>query len=801
MNAPLPPLARTSISLPIAGMTCATCAHTVEKALNRLPSVEAQVNLATETAHISFDPQMIDPRALEQAVLNTGYETPRQHVQFTVGGMTCSTCSARVENALLAIPGVVSASVNLAGERAYVDFLQGVTRPLDLIAAIERAGYTANPADADAERQASLEALEAEKQRWELIQVITALALATPLTLPMFGVNVNGAVQWALATPVQFIFGERFYVAAWKALRARTGNMDLLVALGTTTAYVYSVFLLFQSHAGPLGDHHGHLYFEAAAVIIALVMLGKHLEARAKRSTTAAIRALMALRPDVARIERNGEEVEAPIAAIAPGDIVVVRPGERVPIDGEILSGTSALDESMLTGESLPIEKSPGDRVTGGSINGSGFLRVRTLAVGGQSVLSRIIALVENAQARKAPVAQLVDQVAAVFVPIVLACALVTFLGWWLIGRDAGAGLINAVTVMVIACPCALGLATPTAFMVGTGAAARAGILIRDAEALERAHRATIVVFDKTGTLTEGKPKVTDIIAADGPDADEVLRLAAAAQQGSEHPLGRAILADANHIKLPPVENFAAITGKGLSARVENRAIVIGNRRLMEDMGVAFEALESRAAALEGDGCTVIWVADAEDRRLLGIVALADTVKPNAKEAIRRLKARGVKTILVTGDNPRTAAVVARAVGVDRVEAGVLPDGKVEIVRALHREGHVVAMVGDGVNDAPALAAADAGIAMGGGADVAMSAAGVTLMRGDPLLVCDALDISRATYAKIRQGLFWAFIYNVAGIPLAALGALNPMFAGAAMALSSVSVVLNALTLRRWKPS
>ncbi len=792
---------RASIQLPIGGMTCATCANTVENALCRLPGVEAEVNLAGETAHVTFDPARTSASALENAVLDAGYEVPHDHVELLIGGMTCATCAGRVEKALLGTRGVVSAAVNLAGEKAYVEVLRGAVEVSDLVRAVENAGYTAQPAIDDAARQAEIERQDAEDQRWEFYKVLTALGLSAPLTLPMFGIDVHPVIQWALATPVQFIFGERFYVAAWKALRARTGNMDLLVVLGTSAAYFYSVALMFFGNAH--AEHGGqapHLYFEAASVVISLVMLGKWLEARAKRSTTQAIRALMALRPDKARIERDGKEVEIPLAAVAMGDIALVRPGERVPVDGLIRTGASTLDESMLTGESMPVEKTVGAKVTGGSINGNGFLRIETTAVGAQSTLSRIIALVEHAQAKKAPVQKLVDKVAAVFVPVVLLFALATFLGWWLVMGDAQAGLINAVTVMVIACPCALGLATPTSFMVGTGSAARAGILIRDAEALEQAHAIDAVILDKTGTLTEGKPAVTDIVPASDANGDELLRLAAAAQQGSEHPLGKAILAHAGGLTLPAVENFVALTGRGLTARVDNRDIAIGNRRLMSEQQVDTAAMESQAEKLESEGRTVMWVADGGHRQLLGLIAVADTIKPQSAEAIRLLKARTITPVLVTGDNERTAAVVARQLGIERVEAGVLPDGKVKVVEALRAEGRTIAMVGDGVNDAPALAAADVGMAMGTGTDVAMSTAGITLMRGDPLLIADAIDISSATYRKIKQGLFWAFVYNVVGIPLAALGILNPMFAGAAMAMSSVSVVTNALLLRRWTP-
>jgi Cu+-exporting ATPase len=783
--------ARANIVLPIEGMTCATCAGRVESALAKLPGVSAQVNLAGEQAHIAYDPQSATPTDLVCAIEAAGYDVPSAHYRLIIEGMTCATCVGRVEKALLGVPGITKAEVNLATETADVEGV-GV-RAVDLIGAVKDAGYGARLLTDDAGRNAQAEARDAARRRAEGWRVVAAIALAAPLMLPMFGIPLPGWVQLLLATPVQFVLGGRFYVAAWKAVRAGSGNMDLLVALGTSAAYFFSLWLLTQPHAH-------HLYFEAAAVVIALVLLGKWLETRAKRSTTLAIRSLMALRPENARIERNGTEIEVPVSAVSVGDVVVMRPGERAPVDGRIIEGQSALDESLITGESLPVEKHAGDKVIGGSINGSGLLRVETIAVGAQSALARIIALVESAQAKKAPVQKLVDRVSAVFVPVVLVVAAITLAGWSLAGDFAG-GLIAAVSVMVIACPCALGLATPTAFMVGTGAAARAGILIRDPQALEHGRNVDTVILDKTGTLTEGKPAVTDIIALAPTSEGDLLRLAAAAQQGSEHPLAHAILTHYREtIPLPRVEQFQSQTGRGLTANVDGRALAIGNRRLMGEHNIDASALEARAAELEIQGRTVMWIGECtEQPRLLGVIGVADPIKPHAAQAVQRLIAAGVTPYLITGDNERTAAYVAQLVGVERVFAGVLPEGKAAAVEGLRKEGRHVAMVGDGVNDAPALAAADVGIAMGAGADVAMNTAGVTLMRSDPLLIADAIDISRATYAKIRQGLFWAFVYNVVGMPIAAFGLLDPVYAGAAMALSSFSVVANALLLRRWK--
>jgi Cu+-exporting ATPase len=786
---------RRHVVLPIEGMTCATCAGRVEKALRSLPGVEATVNLTAEHADVLFDPTRLAPSELGEAIVRAGYDVPHETRELAVSGMTCATCSGRVEKALSAAPGVTRAEVNLATERASVEGMAGVLKPADLIAAVQRAGYGAEMLTDDVERDKAMVVAEDRRFKHETWRVAAAVVLSAPLLLPMFGVMLPAWLQFALATPVQFIIGGRFYVAAWKALRAFTGNMDLLVSLGTSAAYFYSLYLML---AGPPGTH---LYFEAAAVVIALIMVGKWLEARAKRSTTAAIQALMSLRPDKARVERDGTEIEVPVAAVAVGDVVVVRPGEKLPVDGIVIGGDSAVDESLLTGESLPVGKTSGDHVTGGSINGSGLLRIETTAVGAQSTLSRIIALVENAQAKKPPVQRLVDRVAAIFVPVVVGVALVTLLGWWLIAGNFTGGVIASVAVMVIACPCSLGLATPTALMVGTGAAAKAGILIRDAEALERAHKLDTVILDKTGTVTEGKPAVTDLVP-NGIGELELLSLAAAAQKGSEHPLARAVLTNAGGMALPALAEFQSHAGMGLTALVNGRRIAIGNRRLMREKGILTDAMEAQAAGLEAQGRTVMWIGAPDTAAsLLGLIAVADPLKPTAAAAVRRLHAIGIETVLLTGDNERTAAAVASQLGIRRVLAGVLPAEKAAEVQRLQAEGRHVGMVGDGVNDAPALAAADIGIAMGNGADVAMQTAGITLMRGDPLLISDAIAVSRATYNKIREGLFWAFIYNVIGISAAALGLLSPVIAGAAMALSSVSVVTNALLLRRWRPA
>lgn len=779
----------------VEGMTCASCSTRVEKALARLPGVaSASVNLATERAAVDADAS-VDAAALQAAVDKAGYVLKPQALRLHIEGMTCASCVARVEKALNKVPGVLSATVNLATETA--DIVSAADNLGALQAAVERAGYRATlPAAAP-----ELAPRGALPEWWP---VALAVALSLPLALPMVGMlwgahwMLPGGLQFLLATPVQFWLGARFYVAGWKALRAGSGNMDLLVALGTSAAWGLSVWLWLTAAPGTMP----HLYFEASAVVITLVLLGKWLETRAKRQTTDAIRALNALRPDTARVRRDGIEIELPLAQVVVGDEVVIRPGERVPVDGDIVDGASQVDESLITGESLPVAKQVGDRVTGGAVNGEGRLLVRTRAIGAETVLARIVRLVESAQARKAPIQRLVDQVSAVFVPVVIALAVLTFGGWMIAGAGVETALLNAVAVMVIACPCALGLATPTAIMVGTGAAARHGILIKDAEALEIAHRVSVVAFDKTGTLTEGRPELVAFEPADGAPG-ELLALAAALQAGSEHPLARAVTAAAarDGLIVPPADALAAVAGRGIEATVDGRALKLGSSRFMEELGVDLSPLAARAAQLQAEGRTVSWLADVTSApRLIGLLAFGDTLKASAARAVSRLQAGGVRTVLVSGDNRGAAAAVAAQLGMTDVRAEVLPEHKAEVVAELKQGGAVVAMVGDGINDAPALAAADVGIAMSTGTDVAMHAAGITLMQGDPARVADALDISRRTWAKIRQNLFWAFAYNVVGIPLAAAGMLNPVIAGAAMAFSSFSVVSNALLLRRWKP-
>ncbi|BFG75315.1 heavy metal translocating P-type ATPase [Paraburkholderia terrae] len=823
-----------SSELDIQGMTCASCALRVEKALAKVPGVaRASVNLATEKATVDADAS-VTTDSLVNAIRKAGYDAqplndappPAADAQSTaelaIGGMTCAACSGRVEKALARIPGVTSASVNLATEKATVT-TNGAVGVDQLIAAVTKAGYQATPLSADDATPAATEDKDAAARaavRRELGAVVICALLTLPLIVPMFAEPLGlhamlpATLQLALATVVQFVFGARFYRAAWKAVRAGAGNMDLLVALGTSAAYGVSVYQM-ALHPGDTM----HLYFEASAVVITLVRFGKWLEARAKRQTTDAIRALNALRPDRARIVVGTEEHEVPLAQVRVGMLVAVRPGERVPVDGTVLQGRTHIDESLITGESLPVPKQQDDRVTAGSINGEGAITVTTTAIGAETTLARIIRLVETAQAEKAPIQRLVDRVSEIFVPAILAIALVTLVGWLISGHGAETAILNAVAVLVIACPCALGLATPTAIMAGTGVAARHGVLIKDAQALEIAHQVRVVAFDKTGTLTVGQPSVTAFETTEGVGRSKALALAAAVQRHSEHPLAKPVVkafeADGGNASLPVSSDARAVAGRGVEADIGGEAFAIGSSRWLGELGVApSPALALRAQQLEAQGNTVSWLigrgkTDAQiethantQAQVLALIAFGDTLKPGARAAIERLSRMGVKSALVTGDNEGSARSVAAALGIDEVYAQVLPSDKARVVHDLKiRTSSVVAMAGDGINDAPALAAADIGIAMATGTDVAMHAAGITLMRGDPALVADAIDISRRTWRKIQQNLFWAFVYNLIGIPLAAFGLLNPMIAGAAMAFSSVSVVTNALLLRTWRSS
>ena len=737
-------------------------------------------------------------------------------VDIGIGGMTCASCVSRVEKALKKVPGVDAASVNLATESARISFVpsdqteaiprrQGVEARLRR--AVRDAGYEPRAADA------AIEAPDASP--WAgFMPVAIGLALSTPLVLPMiadlFGKHwmLPALWQFLLATPVQFILGARFYKGAWGAIKARAGNMDLLVAIGTTAGWALSMWLWLTAET----DVMVHLYFEGSAVVITLVMLGKWLEARAKRQTTSAIRALHALRPETAHLVGLDGEIDVPVAEVMVSDRVVVKPGERFPVDGTLLEGQTQVDESMLTGEPLPVSKEVGSKLTGGSINGDGRVVMQVRAVGSETVLASIIRLVEDAQAGKAPIQRLVDKVSAVFVPVVLLIALITLVGWWWVGGSFELALIHAVAVLVIACPCALGLATPTAIMAGTGVAAKYGILIKDAQALELAHKVDVVAFDKTGTLTLGRPTLTDFIAVAQDDDAQGLAIAASLQSGSEHPLAHAVVSAAQEkgLRFAAPDNVRAVPGRGTEGDINARSFLIGSLRWMDELKVDMSRLAAGASELQARGATVSALAErsASGASLIALMAFADEPKPGAKEALAVLRARGMTIVMISGDNQGAAEAMASRLGLKpkngedqgEVMAEVLPAEKAAKVMALKAGGRTVLMVGDGVNDAPALAAADVGMAMSNGTDVAMHAAGITLMRGDPMLVAAALDISSRTVAKIRQNLFWAFFFNAAGIPLAALGYLNPVVAGAAMALSSVSVMGNALLLKRWKP-
>ncbi|MEE9520509.1 MAG: heavy metal translocating P-type ATPase [Dehalococcoidales bacterium] len=808
----------------IAGMTCTTCAATIEKGLSETPGVEqANVSFASEKASIEYDPAKVDLAKLKNTISQLGYSVAARKSIFPVGGMTCASCVARVEQALSSVSGVISASVNLSSEKATVEYIEG-TRIADLKRAVKDAGYELG---SEAEAVEDITVATQREIRATRNRFILAVTLGFMILALGFGASFAGKLYllWALATPVQFWAGRQFYRGAWGALRHRTADMNTLIAVGTSAAYFYSVVAVLFPGLFVAPGLEPHVYFDTAAIIIGLILLGRFLEARAKGGTSEAIKKLIGMQPKTARVIRDGSEVEIPVDDVEVGDLILIRPGERVPVDGIIRRGYSSIDESMITGESIPVEKKEGDEVIGATINKTGSFQFEATKVGKNTTLAQIIRLVEEAQGSKAPIQRLADVIASYFVPIVIGIATATFIIWYLVGPAPALtfALLNFVAVLIIACPCALGLATPTAIMVGTGKGAEHGILIRSAESLERSHKIRSVLLDKTGTLTRGEPRVTDIITTASSSREEVLRLAASAERGSEHPLGEAIVRAASEekLELSPVSDFSAVPGHGIEALVKGKKVLLGNLKLIKDRGLHLNGLEKEAHRLWEKGKTVMFLGI--DNQLMGIIAVADTLKPGAKEAVEALHKMGAEVVMLTGDNQRTAEAIAQEVGIDRVFAEVLPEHKAQEVKKLQEGGRIVAMVGDGINDAPALAQADVGIAIGTGTDVAMEAADITLIGGDLGGIVTAISLSKRTMRTIKQNLFWAFAYNSALIPVAAgalyfvfgqagvplglrfilgeYGFLNPMLAAAAMAASSVTVVSNSLRLRRFRPA
>lgn len=787
-----------NIELPIEGMTCAACAARIEKNLNKLAGVQAVVNFANEKAHIHYDESQIKTDALIRSIEKSGFHIAPQSVQLQLRKMTCAACSGHIEKALNKLPGV-TATVNVATETAKVNFIPGLVTVDHLIAAVINAGYDASAISESSRAEEKARRLAAYQAELRLFWVSSALTL--PLVLQM-GAMFSGHdmdmlprwLQWLLATPVQFWIGRRFYIGGWHSLRGGGANMDVLVALGTSMAYFFSAVVT----ALALDQH---VYFEASAAIITLVLLGKLMEARAKGKTSAAIEALIRLQPKTARIERNGEILEVPASSLQVNDIFIVRPGENLPVDGVVIEGASSINESMLTGESLPVSKQAGAKVFAATLNQQGLLKCRATSVGAHTQLAAIIHLVEEAQGSKAPIQRLADKISGIFVPIVVAISILTLgINWWLTS-DFVYALINAVAVLVIACPCALGLATPTAIMVGTGRGAQVGVLIKNAAALENAEKIQTIIIDKTGTLTEGKPEVTDIAPIESINTQDLLQIAASLEQGSEHPLARAVLDCAQKMQLPlqSIDSFSAITGSGITARMNSTQYLLGSPKFLMQHGATVD--EKQITALQAEGKTVIGIASTADNvsQILGYLAIADRLRGTSLKAIARLQSMGIEVVMLTGDNAVTAAAIARRTGITQYRAEVLPQDKAAEVLKLKAGGKFTAMVGDGINDAPALAAADVSFAIGAGSDVAIEAADITLIRNDLMSVADAISLSHATLRKIRQNLFFAFVYNMLGIPLAASGMLNPVIAGAAMAMSSVSVVSNSLLLKRWK--
>ncbi|MCU6711525.1 heavy metal translocating P-type ATPase [Paenibacillus sp. J5C_2022] len=794
-------------SIQITGMTCAACATGIEKGLNKMDGVEqASVNLALEKSAIKYDPSKLSVSDLEKKIEALGYGVVKQKAEFDITGMTCANCSLGIEKGLNKMEGIASATVNLALERATIEFNPSEVTIADIIAKVEQLGYGAHQKQDDKEQVDYREKAIQDQKRKFIISAILSLPLlwtmvghfsfTSFLYLPEF--LMNPWVQMALAAPVQFIIGKQFYVGAYKSLRNGAANMDVLVAMGTSAAYFYSVYQAIVT-TGTLQEP--HLYFETSAVLITLIVLGKYFEAKAKGRSSEAIKKLMGLQAKTATVVREGVEQEIPLEEVVIGDTILVKPGEKIPVDGEMLEGNTAVDESMLTGESLPVDKKQGDRLFGATINKNGFIQMKATKIGRDTALAQIIKVVEDAQGSKAEIQRLADKISGIFVPIVVGIAIISFLVWilWIRPGEVTPALEVFITILVIACPCALGLATPTSIMAGSGRAAEFGILFKGGEYLEQTQSIDTVVVDKTGTVTHGKPVLTDVVLADGQEEEKFLSLIGAAEKQSEHPLAEAIVQGIQEkgIELANVQYFEAVPGYGVQATVSSQAVVIGTRKLMQQYGIEVSPVLATMEQLESDGKTAMLAAI--DGKYAGLVAVADTVKETSREAVRRLHEMGIKVIMMTGDNERTAQAIGKEVGIDAVIAEVLPEGKAEEVKKLQDQGKKVAMVGDGINDAPALATADIGMAIGTGTDVAMEAADVTLIRGDLNSIADAIIMSRKTMRNIKQNLFWAFGYNTLGIPIAAIGLLAPWVAGAAMAFSSVSVVLNALRLQRVK--